>query len=101
MYVKVLSHNLFFFQFYHEVDITNVIQGSPWTFDRKQLIIQRLKEGENPKKVTLDRLEMWVQIHDLQVDFMTEKVIKDIANYIGTFVESDPKIFTGVWREYM
>lgn len=96
MYVKELSHNLFLFQFYHEVDITNILRGSPWTFDKKQLIIQRLKEGDNPKEMTLNRLEMWVQIHDLQVGFMSEKVIKDVANYIGVFVESDPKNFTGV-----
>lgn len=28
---------------------------------------------------------------------MSEKVIEDVANYIGVFIESDPKNFTGVW----
>lgn len=60
-----IESQLLLFQFYHEVDLINVLRGSPWTFDRKQIIIQRLKEWENPKELPLNRLEMWVQIHDL------------------------------------
>lgn len=54
MYVKKLSHNLFLFQFYQEIDVKRVIVGSSWTFDRKQLIFARLKERENPREVRLN-----------------------------------------------
>lgn len=32
---------------------------------------------------------------------MSEKIIKEIGNYIGVFVESCASNFMGVWREYM
>ncbi|KAF4354122.1 hypothetical protein G4B88_017007 [Cannabis sativa] len=73
MYVKILEQNRLLFQFYHEIDIRRVINGSPWTYDRKQLITERLKPGGNPKNVMLNTLDMWVQIHDLQSGFRTEK----------------------------
>lgn len=43
MFVKELEPNLYLFQFYHELDINRVIDGSPWTFNRAQLIFERLK----------------------------------------------------------
>ncbi|KAF4375826.1 hypothetical protein G4B88_026405 [Cannabis sativa] len=54
VYIKELGANLYLFQFYHEIDIKRVCEGSPW-----------------------------------------------VGNYIGTFVESCPKNFNGIWREYM
>lgn len=40
LYIKELDVNLYIFQFYHELDIKRVINGSPWTFNRKALLIQ-------------------------------------------------------------
>ena len=33
--------------------------------------------------------------------FKSERVVRDIANYIGVFIESDPNNFKGVWREFL
>ncbi|KAF4376444.1 hypothetical protein G4B88_000132 [Cannabis sativa] len=93
MTVKILEQNRFLFQFYHEIDIQRVINGSPWTFDRKHLILKRLKTRDNPKMVELDTIDMWVQIHDLQSGFKTEQAVQKAGNYIGTFLSSDPYNF--------
>ncbi|KAF4369359.1 hypothetical protein F8388_019584 [Cannabis sativa] len=65
MYVKIIEQNRFLFKFYYEIDIQRVIMGSPWTYDHKQLIIECLKEGDNPRTVALNKLDICVQIHDL------------------------------------
>lgn len=101
VYIKELEVNLFLFQFYHELDVKRVMDGSPWSFNRKALIMTRMKEGENPRCVNLNSMEIWVQIHDLRVGFMSERIVKEVANYIGSFVESCSSNFVGVWREYM
>ena len=49
----------------------------------------------------LHQADIWVQLHDLQPGFKTEKVCQDLGNFIGTFVESDSKNFMGLWREYL
>ncbi|WOG81854.1 hypothetical protein DCAR_0101008 [Daucus carota subsp. sativus] len=101
VYIKRLEPNLFLFQFNHEVDINRVIEGSPWTYDRMQLVFERLKEGDNPRFVEINKLDFWVQLHDLQPGFMSERVCKEVGNYIGEFLESDGNNFIGVWRDYL
>uniref|UniRef100_A0A803QN19 Reverse transcriptase domain-containing protein n=1 Tax=Cannabis sativa TaxID=3483 RepID=A0A803QN19_CANSA len=101
MYVKELNPNLFLFQFYHEIDIQRVIEGSPWTYDRKPFIFTRLKEGDNPRLVGINHLDMWIQLHDLQSGNQTLSVVTALGNYIGQFLESDQNNFVGVWREYL
>ncbi|KAM6560597.1 hypothetical protein CsatA_029836 [Cannabis sativa] len=100
LHVKELEQNKFLFQFYHEIDIKRVISGSPWTLEHKQLIFERLKAGDNPRALALNRLDLWVQVHDLQHGFRTERTLQKIGDYIGKFVESDENNFSGVWREY-
>ncbi|XP_060969744.1 uncharacterized protein LOC133036971 [Cannabis sativa] len=101
MYVKELNPNLFLFQFYHEIDIQLVIDGSPWTYDWKPFIFTRLKEGDNPRLVEINHLDMWVQLHNLQPGNMTLSVVTTLGNFIGTFIESDPNNFVGVWRDFL
>lgn len=89
---------LFLFQFYHEIDIKRVIEGSPWTFNRKVLIISRMQDG---RCVPLNKIDLWVQVYDLYPGFMTERILTEVGNQMGVFVCSCPSNFKGVWREYM
>ncbi|XP_074352700.1 uncharacterized protein LOC141691848 [Apium graveolens] len=101
MYVKELEPNRYLFQFYHEIDIKRVIDGSPWTFGRFQLLFERLREGDNPRAIEINKLDLWVQLHGMDPGFMSLRVVKDVGNYIGTFVESDTNNFVGVWRDFL
>lgn len=78
-----------------------VMEGSPWSFNRKAIVMARLQPGHSPRNVDLNHLELWVQIHDLQVGFKTEKILQGIGNFVGSFVRSCPSNFDDVWREYM
>ncbi|KAM6556617.1 hypothetical protein CsatB_003636 [Cannabis sativa] len=101
MFFKKLEDNRFLFQFYHEVDIQRVINGSPWTFDRMQLIIERLPVGGDPTSLQLNHLDIWVQIHDVKPGCMKETTVRGVGNTLGKFLEKDPKNFVGVWRDYL
>lgn len=101
MYVKQLDVNRFIFQFYHELDIKRVVEGSPWTFGRFQLIFERLKEGDNPRTIQINKLDIWVQLHGMSSSFMSQRVVTDIGNYIGLYIEGDVNNFQGVWREFL
>lgn len=100
MYVKQLDVNRFLFQFYHEIDIKRVCDGSPWTFGRFHLVFERLREGMDPRTMVINNLDIWVQLHGVGTGFMAQRVVQDIGNHIGQFVESDVNNFVGVWREY-
>ena len=40
-------------------------------------------------------------MYNLPVGFMSGKILKDIGNYIGVFVESDENNLISIWRNYM
>lgn len=63
--------------------------------------MKRLEEGQNPCCMELNSIDLWVQVHDLKVGFMSETVLTVVGNYVGGYVHSCPSNFTGVWREYM
>lgn len=101
VYMKELESNLYLFQFYHELDVKRVMEGCPWSFTRRDLVMSRMKEGQTPRSVDLNFMDLWIQVYDLKPGFMSETVLKSVGNYIRSFVQSCPNNFTGVWREYM
>ena len=101
MFVKPLEANRFMFQFYHEIDIKRVVEGSPWTFGRFHLAFVRLKQKDDPRTVPINTMDIWIQLHDMNPGFMSLRVVKDIGNYIGQFIESNINNFTRAWRDYL
>lgn len=77
--MKEVEPNRYIFQFYHEVDIKRVIDGSPWTFGRFQLLFERIKAGYNPRILVINKLELWVQLHGMDLGFMSQRVVKDVG----------------------
>lgn len=77
------------------------MEGCPWSFNRKAIIMARLQPGQNPRTVDLNHMELWVQVHDLKVGFKSEKILMGIGNFVGNFVSSCSSNFEDVWREYM
>lgn len=58
-------------------------------------------QGGDPRQLKLNHLDIWIQLHNMASGFKSERVVRDIANHIGVFVESDPQNFKGVWRDFL
>lgn len=99
--IKELEEGIFLFQFYHKEDLQWVMKGGPWTFDNVMLALETVAAGEDPLKVQLWYLNIWIQIHDLPMSFMTEAVGKQLGNFFGEFLQYDVKNNTSIWRECM
>ncbi|GAU22462.1 hypothetical protein TSUD_123490 [Trifolium subterraneum] len=101
MVVKEVTQGLYLFQFFHPLDVEEVMKGGPWLFDNYTLVIDRMKVGVALHDIPLYHVNFWVQIHNVPVGMMLEKVGKGLANYIGEFVEYDKNNSTSFWRQYM
>lgn len=101
MRVKEIKTNLFVFQFFHEKDISRVIENGPWGFENYTLVCKRLNPDDIPEKTTLHFLDIWVQIHDLPCGYMSEKIAGIIGDHVGIFISSDPNNFLGGWRNFL
>uniref|UniRef100_A0A803PA49 Uncharacterized protein n=1 Tax=Cannabis sativa TaxID=3483 RepID=A0A803PA49_CANSA len=40
-------------------------------------------------------------IQRLRPEFISDTIVKNVANYIGSYVKSGPKNFNGIWRDYL
>lgn len=96
--IRDLFPTLFLFQFFHEIDVKRVVESGPWTFDQHILLIKRLEENEQPQNIPLFFTSFWIQVYNPPIGFMSEKILKDIGNYIGIFVEYDENNLMGIWR---
>lgn len=74
VWIKELGPNLFIFQFFHELDLERVINGGPWTFEQHLLIFTKLESGMNPMQVDLYEVNFWIQVYDLPVGYMSERI---------------------------
>ncbi|MCH88761.1 hypothetical protein A2U01_0009653, partial [Trifolium medium] len=86
-----LDQGKFLFQFHHKLDVENVLEKGPWSYDNCMIILQRIAPGTVPKDVALDKMEIWIQVHNLPFGFIQEKVGKTIGGYLGELIEYDAK----------
>lgn len=54
MVFRVLSPNLYAFQFYHWRDMMKVLDGRPWCFDNMLILLKEVEGNEQPDKVILN-----------------------------------------------
>ncbi|GAU48556.1 hypothetical protein TSUD_405720 [Trifolium subterraneum] len=101
MVVKEATQGLYLFKNFHPLDVEEVMKGGLWLFDNYTLVIDRMKVGVALHDIPLYHVNFWVQIHNVPVGMMLEKVGKRLANYIGEFVEYDKNNSTSFWRQYM
>lgn len=63
--VKEIPNSRFVFQFFHEKDIQRILNEEPWAFENATLVLERLKDGDQPTNVFLDRVNFWIQVHNV------------------------------------
>jgi hypothetical protein len=99
--IEEIEPGLFSFQFFHHLDLQRILKKGPWYFDNHLLILDVLPENYAPNQVTLQSVPFWIHVHDLPTGCMSEKVGKDIANFIGEFLEYDAENNSNYLRSYM
>lgn len=94
MEVHDLGDDRYLFVFYHVMDIQKVLDGGSWSFEQSPLVYHKLQETEDTRVIKLNRMEIWLQIHDLPQGFRSENSLKSIGDFVGGFVKHDK-----VWLE--
>lgn len=100
--VRMVEINLFVFQFFCETDKIRVLNGCPWSFDGKILLLKELKGEEQPSEVNFTHSPFWVRLLDVPFGKQNVNFASTIGERLGGFLEfddSDPvgwEVFTRV-----
>jgi hypothetical protein len=86
--IKVIEDNLFVFQFACLGDWEKVMEGGPWVFRGKSVLMAPYDGFTKPSTIKLDTLLMWIQIHDLPVGY--KNMVKTLASKVDDFESAEP-----------
>uniref|UniRef100_A0A803MIX6 CCHC-type domain-containing protein n=1 Tax=Chenopodium quinoa TaxID=63459 RepID=A0A803MIX6_CHEQI len=98
--IRVIETNLFVFQFYCHEDKEPVIEGCPWFFDEKLLLLKELQGDEQPSEITFTHTPMWVRLLDVPFNKRNVSVMYDVGEFLSGFIEFDDDDPLG-WDEYV
>ena len=65
------------------------------------LLVKHITANDQALQVPLNHVEAWIQVHNLPIGFMFERVVRDVGNYINEFLKSYKNNFIGIWRKYL
>lgn len=101
MEVYEMGDQKYSFIFYHQLDVQKVLDGGPWSFEQAMLVLHQVGIGEDPVGVMLQDMEMWVQIYDMPIGFVSETILKSIGAALGKYVKVEPGTFERGWKPYI
>ncbi|XP_038715009.1 uncharacterized protein LOC120008699 [Tripterygium wilfordii] len=84
-----LGQNIFIITFNNIRDKQRILAGRPWSFDRNLFVLKEIDTTIPIGETAFDTEEFWVQIHNLPLMAMTEKVGQQIGSSLGELIEVD------------
>nr|CCA66039.1 hypothetical protein [Beta vulgaris subsp. vulgaris] len=89
MVVRAIDSNSFIFQFFHWKDKAKILDGRPWLFDQKLLVIDEILGDTQPSDVVLETSPFWVRIYNLPFNCRSDTEVRAIAGGLGPVLEVD------------
>ncbi|KAK1660822.1 hypothetical protein QYE76_048981 [Lolium multiflorum] len=85
--IRVIDDNRFIFKFSCLGDWEKVMEGGPWVFRGKSVLLAPYDGFTKPSSIELNKVMMWIQIHDLQDGY--KSMVKTLASKVGDFVAQE------------
>lgn len=91
--VSDVGFNLFLFSFNNKEDALEVLNKTPWYVMNKLISLQFWNSQMSMKEIIFSRVQFWVQVHELPLDFISVKSAEKILNEMGEVLEiEDPMV---------
>ncbi|KAM0893895.1 hypothetical protein ACQ4PT_024803 [Festuca glaucescens] len=96
--IRAIEDNLFTLRFACLGDWEKVMDGGPWVFREKSVLITPYDGYTKPSTIDLNTILMWIQIHDLPDGYKV--LLKSLACKVGEFVAMEPHSSENVGNFY-
>ncbi|TXG73460.1 hypothetical protein EZV62_002039 [Acer yangbiense] len=85
--IESVGENILMFFFSNQEDRNRIWQRGPWYFDKSLIALEKLTSMREISLLGFNKVELWVQIHDVLIMCMNKKIAKWLAEQIGEMVE--------------
>lgn len=82
------DHKLLFI-FDNQEDVDRILANEPWSFDKSLVVLQRYDRNSPIEELSFDKMDFWVQVHNIPIRYRTKSMAEDICESIGTVHHSD------------
>lgn len=82
--IRPISKNLYLAEFISEEELLKVSLGGPWTYRGDLVAHRRVTTHSDLQPKHIDFATIWVQLHNLPVNCLTEEGIDIVASELGT-----------------
>jgi hypothetical protein len=85
-----VGNNTFILQLNCLGDWKKVVEEGPWLFRNWGMVIQGYDGYTKPSSLILDKLPIWIQIHDIPEVYLKKKeILQNLAGRVGKFIKVD------------
>ncbi|TXG57139.1 hypothetical protein EZV62_018452 [Acer yangbiense] len=81
--IESVGVNIFVFHFNNQEERNRIWNRGPWYFDNSLIALEKPEGMGNISNLKFNKVEMWIQIHDVPIMCMNRKAAKWMANQIG------------------
>lgn len=98
---REVQDNLWLIEFADGEDKRRVLEGRPWSFEHKILVLQDFDGKTTPAQMNFHHSAFWVQIHNIYLVCMTKKVGARIGESLGDLVDIEVEGDGTSWGRYL
>ncbi|KAL0008138.1 hypothetical protein SO802_009640 [Lithocarpus litseifolius] len=70
-----------------KLEVETILENEPWSFDKHLMVLQCYDKDRPVKDLQFNQTSFWVQVHDIPVRFMNQKVAEGICNKVGMVIK--------------
>lgn len=79
----------FVVEFSEEGDFYHVVKGGPWSFRGDAVLVEELKQGEDPELFKFSTIPIWAQFKKIPFYLLSKKLATDLGKELGSFIKID------------
>lgn len=83
MKIVDMVNNIWMFTFNCSMDKTKVVENNPWSFMGHLIALAEWDPDLTPEEVEFNNMDIWVQIHGLQMGYMKKEKAESTAAVVG------------------
>ena len=83
------GNGFFLFKFRNEAGLLEVLEGGPWLIAGHHIFLKRWRWGLRLTKEVVSRIPVWVQLHDVPLEYWIAEGLSCLASAVGIPLYAD------------
>lgn len=89
------ENGFFFFKFSSKEESDRILNGGPWLFDGRLIILKKLTENIGLERDPLSSIPVWVRFPGLHLKLWSKSILSKAASLVGVPLYTDHATATG------